>query len=127
MGITGMSRTDWEKSALKDLGRNVILNRVTITKDNITGQTFNTYGVDEIIKVVYALRGDSPTYERDIEGLFEGGEAFLQAKIEDALKYQDKITVDGITYTIGMVKEVKIPFTSDMALFHYCTLKKVDS
>lgn len=124
--VKGMSRADWENFPLADLGRDVVINRVTISQGSISGDASYVWGANEIIRAIYAKRGQSPTYLRDVEGIFKGGDAFIQAKISSNLSRMDKVTVDGIVYKVDSVKRVPIAFTAvDQALFDFCTLIKI--
>lgn len=122
----GINVTDWEAFPLADFGRELILNRVTTTYSNISGDAEYSWGANESITAIYAKRGRSPKYSRDIEGIFKSGDAFVQAKTSDNLARMDKITVDGIIYKIDSVKRVPLPFAAgDEALFDFCTLIKI--
>ena len=125
MTVTGMSRTDWENSALKDFGVTVTLNRVTRTNSAMYGSETKVYGANENITVIFCGEVD-PEYTRDEEGQYKYVEPFIQAKIVDAIDRFDKITYNGHSYLIKSVEEVKIPFGIDEALFLHCPVTRLD-
>lgn len=113
----GIEESDFTANALADLGQTVTRTPRTAVTSNNTGSLTFTSGSTSTFSSIFTKR--SQTFDWQKEGLFEGGDAFMQFDKDQTLNKDDHITVNGETFRVD---KILIRQFAGTELFKVCNL-----
>lgn len=117
----GILESDFTDNALFDLGQTVNRTPRTKTTSNSTGSPTYTDGTPADIQAIFTHRGQDFDWAK--EGLFEGGDAFMQVDKDQALNKEDIILVAGKKYRVDTIIGRQ---AGGLAMFKSCNLFLVE-
>ncbi|MCF7861202.1 hypothetical protein K9M79_03065 [Candidatus Woesearchaeota archaeon] len=97
----GIVEADFTDNALADLGQTVSRTPITVVLDNESGAPTFTTGTPANITAIFTKRNQN--YDWAKEGLFDGGDAFMQFDKDQAMNKDDRITFNGEKFRVDNI------------------------